>query len=197
MERTMPYRPCAETRLVGNPDGSGFGRRAPRRGDGLAITPPQPAPGYVHRSRHVPRDSGSDVMTMSKLARSLPALVLAGLLPLAVSAQGGSDAASKQAATAAAHAGMAFGAADLKMTHTHLHHVVNCLVGPSGQGFDASAENPCKGMGNGAIADAKGDAATEARLQSALQAAQQGLQANTVASAHADAKKAMSLLQAK
>jgi hypothetical protein len=136
-------------------------------------------------------------MTMSKLARSLPALVLAGMLPLAASAQGGSDAASKQAATAAAHAGMAFGATDLKMTHTHLHHVVNCLVGPSGKGFDAKAEDPCKGMGNGAIVDAKGDAPTEARLHAALKAAKQGLKANTLDSAHADAKKAMSLLQSK
>lgn len=136
-------------------------------------------------------------MTMSKLARSLPVLVLAGLLPLTASAQGESDAASKQAATAAAHAGMALGAADLKMTHMHLHHVVNCLVGPSGKGFDASAEDPCKGMGNGAIADAKGDTATEARLHSALKAAKKGLKANTLEVAHADAKKAMSLLQSK
>jgi hypothetical protein len=43
-----------------------------------------------------------------------------------------------------AHAGMALGAADLKLVHTHLHHVINCLVGPSGKGFDAQAEHGVK-----------------------------------------------------
>ena len=34
---------------------------------------------------------------------------------------------------------MAAKAADLKTTQMHLHHAVNCLVGPGGKGFDASA----------------------------------------------------------
>ena len=38
---------------------------------------------------------------------------------------------------------------------THLHHVLNCLVGPSGKMFDAGAGNPCQGMGNGILADIK------------------------------------------
>ena len=32
---------------------------------------------------------------------------------------------------------------DIMMAHKHLHHAVNCLVGPSGAGFDAAAGNPC------------------------------------------------------
>jgi len=129
--------------------------------------------------------------------RGLPALMLALALPIAVQAADANGAASKQIATAGAHAGMALGAADLATTHAHLHHVVNCLVGPSGKGFDAKAADPCKGMGQGAIVDAKGDTAVEARLHAALGDAQQGLKATTLDAAHADAKKAMESLQAK
>lgn len=131
------------------------------------------------------------------LAHFVPALLLACALPLAVQAADANVAASKQVATATAHAGMALGATDLDMVHTHLHHVVNCLVGTSGDGFDAKAGNPCKDMGQGAIVDAKGDAPTEARLQSALSEAEQGLKATTLDEAHADAKKVMSTLQTK
>ena len=127
----------------------------------------------------------------------LPALLLALALPVAAQTAGANGAASKQITTAGAHAGMAMGAADLATTHAHLHHVVNCLVGPSGKGFDAKAEDPCKGMGQGAIVDAKGDAAVEARLHTALGHAEQGLKATTLDAAHADAKKAMESLQAK
>ena len=127
----------------------------------------------------------------------LPALLLALALPVAAQTAGANGAASKQITTAGAHAGMAMGAADLATTHAHLHHVVNCLVGPSGKGFDAKAEDPCKGMGQGAIVDAKGDAAVEARLHTALGHAEQGLEATTLDAAHADAKKAMESLQAK
>jgi hypothetical protein len=127
----------------------------------------------------------------------LPALLLAAALPLAAAAADSGGAASKQAATASAHAGMALGAADLKTAQLHLHHVVNCLVGPSGQGFDAKAGNPCKGMGQGAIADAKGDTAVEARLHTALSQAESGLAASTLDAAHADAQQAMQTLQTK
>ena len=128
-------------------------------------------------------------------ARCLPALLLACALPLATQAAEPA-AASKQVQTAAAHAGMALGAADLKMAHAHLQHVVNCLVGPAGTGFDANAVNPCKGMGQGAIADAKGDAATEARLQQALDDAEAGLKSTSLDSVHTEARKAMDSLQA-
>ena len=127
--------------------------------------------------------------------RCLPALLLALAVPMVAQAADSSAAVSKQVSTAATHAGMAMGAADLKMVRAHLHHVVNCLQGPSGAGFDAKAENPCKGQGHGAIVDAKGDAATEAKLHTALRQAEAGLKAKTVDAAHADAKKAMDTLQ--
>lgn len=132
-----------------------------------------------------------------KFARYLPALLLAFALPITAQAMDSNAAVSKQAATATAHAGMALGASDLETTHMHLHHVVNCLVGSSGKAFDAKAGNPCKGMGQGAIVDAKGNAVTEARLHTALVDAEQGLKATTLDRAHADAQKAMATLQSK
>jgi len=127
----------------------------------------------------------------------LPVFLLALALPMGASAADAGSAVSKQMATADAHAGMALSAADLKMAHTHLHHVVNCLVGPDGKGFDAKAGDPCKGMGQGAIGDAKGDAATEATLHAALKQARQGLKATTLDGAHAGAKAAFATLQSK
>ena len=132
-----------------------------------------------------------------KSIRWAPVLLLAVALPIAAQAGDAGDAVSKQVSTASAHAGMALGAADLKMAHAHLKHVVNCLVGPSGKGYDAQEEDPCKGMGQGAIVDAKRDTATEARLQSALAQAEHGAKAMTLNGAHADAQRVMSSLQAK
>lgn len=127
----------------------------------------------------------------------LPALLLGLALPIGAYAADAGNAAAKQASTASAHAGMALGAADLKMAHTHLQHVVNCLEGTSGADFKAAVGNPCKGMGNGAITDAKGDAATETKLKEGLAQAKDGLAATTLDAAHADAQKSMSTLQAK
>ena len=131
------------------------------------------------------------------LARFVPALLFACALPLAAQAAGADSATSRQVATATAHAGMALGASDLGMVHVHLHHVVNCLVGPAGKAFDAKAGDPCKGMGQGAIVDAKGDAATEARLHTAVSEAEQGLSSMTVEGAHADAQKVLGTLQSR
>lgn len=131
----------------------------------------------------------------TKSIRLVPALVLTMALPLGALAHPGM-AATKEVKTAAAHAGMALGAADLKMAHAHLQHVVNCLVGPSGDGYDAQQADPCKGMGQGAIVDAKDDAARQARLQAAVMQAREGVGAATVDQAHAKAQKVMTSLQA-
>lgn len=80
------------------------------------------------------------------------------------------------------HAGLAAKATDVKMVQMHLHHAVNCLVGPSGQGFDATNANPCGKDGNGAIADAT-DAGQKAKLQAAVTNANAGLTATDLASA--------------
>ena len=81
---------------------------------------------------------------------------------------------AKQLATAEEHAGYAADAKNLKMVHAHLQHVINCLVGPKGAGFDAAALNPCKGLGDGAIPDTS-DAAKKQDLAHAVEQAKEGL----------------------
>lgn len=96
----------------------------------------------------------------------------------------------KEIKTAATHAGYAAGSDKVKTVHTHLHHAVNCIVGPKGDGFDSSVLDPCKGMGNGALSDARKDEKTTKALDSALEAARSGLAADTLGVAQKDAKKA-------
>ncbi|OOG60199.1 hypothetical protein [Rhodanobacter sp. C03] len=132
-----------------------------------------------------------------KFIRWLPICLLAVALPILAQAADSDSTVSKQVGTASAHAGMALGAADLKTVHAHLHHVINCLVGPSGKEFDAQEADPCKGQGQGAIVDAKGDAASESRLHAALTEAEHGLKSTTLDGAHADAQQVLTTLQAK
>jgi hypothetical protein len=90
---------------------------------------------------------------------------------------------AQELATAEAHAGYAVAAADLKMVQTHLRHVVNCMVGPKGRGYDAAQANPCKDQGEGVMPDFKGDKAKRATLQKALDTARAGLHAADLAAA--------------
>lgn len=98
--------------------------------------------------------------------------------------------------TAHTHAKYAAEAPTVAVSHVHLHHVINCLVGPKGSGFDASQADPCKGQGNGALPDTAGNAALHAKLETALQQARAGLQSSDVKTAHADADKVAATLAA-
>src|SRR4051812_24900117 len=69
--------------------------------------------------------------------------------------------------TAAMHTGLAAKATAIDGVHMHLHHVVNCLVGANGAGYDAGNANPCAKSGSGAIPDST-DAAQKAKLQNAV-----------------------------
>jgi hypothetical protein len=80
------------------------------------------------------------------------------------------------------HAGMAAKASDLKTVQMHLHHAVNCLVGPGGEGYDASNANPCAKAGNGAIPDST-DQGQKAKLQAAVADASAGFGTTDVATA--------------
>jgi len=93
---------------------------------------------------------------------------------LAVTASAFAGNSSEEAAAAASHAGYAAKATDIKQVHMHLHHVVNCLVGPKGEGFDTNEANPCAAMGNGAIPDTN-DPITKDKLRNAVEMAQKGL----------------------
>ena len=88
---------------------------------------------------------------------------------------------------AGTHAGLAAKAAAIDGVHMHLHHALNCLVGPSGDGFDATNMNPCAKDGNGAIPD--GSDAQKAKLADAVASAKAGIAATDLAAAQADAQK--------
>jgi len=102
---------------------------------------------------------------------------------------------SAEITNAAMHAGYAAEATDIATVHSHLHHTVNCLVGPSGQGFDAKELNPCANNGTGAIPDSTGASAKQA-LQAALAKANSGLSATDLATAQQDATAAQASLKA-
>ena len=123
--------------------------------------------------------------------------LLAGLGVGFASASASADADStKEVTTAARHAGLAAQATDLKGTQTHLHHVINCLVGPTGQGFDDKEANPCKDQGNGAIPDTT-DQVRKGALMQALAKANEGLRQTELAAAHKSANEAQVLLTPK
>jgi hypothetical protein len=130
-------------------------------------------------------DEGGNDMTLTqvqyRVAAFLGAAALMALPALVLAAD-----AAQEAATAARHAGLASKAAAIQQVHMHLHHTVNCLVGPKGQGFDANEANPCASLGNGAIPDAS-DAAMKSILMDALKTANAGLASDDLATAQKDA----------
>src|SRR5690349_1913219 len=75
---------------------------------------------------------------------------------------------------AAMHAGLAAQAGDIAGVHTHLHHAVNCLVGPAGPGYDGKELNPCANTGSGAIPDST-NSSTKQALEAALAKANSGI----------------------
>lgn len=103
--------------------------------------------------------------------------------------------ASGEITNAAMHAGLAAKASDITGVHTHLHHAVNCLVGPGGPGFDAKELNPCANTGGGAIPDST-NASTKQALESALAKANSGIAATDFASAQKDAAATEAALKA-
>ncbi len=117
---------------------------------------------------------------ISALAGVGAAALLAAPLPaLAADAHG-------EAVTAATHADLAAKAADMAGTQMHLHHALNCLVGPSGKDFDAKNMNPCANSGSGAITD-ETDPVKKAGLEKAADDARKALAATDLASAQRDA----------
>ncbi|MEJ2061060.1 MAG: hypothetical protein P8Y64_11350 [Gammaproteobacteria bacterium] len=104
--------------------------------------------------------------------------------------------AQQEISTAIEHAGFASQVKSTDKVHLHLHHVVNCLVGPQGSGFYAKAGDPCKGMGNGALNDLMGQSMVRNELESALHEAKTGLNENSFSAAHMTAMKVEKTLKA-
>ena len=84
------------------------------------------------------------------------------------------------------HAEYAGEATNIAEVHFHLHHALNCLVGPKGDGFDKMQMNPCVNSGNGIIPD-ETDPKLIAIFQSAAAKARDGLATDDLAAAKADA----------
>ena len=122
------------------------------------------------------------------IGAAIAALTLAPLPVLAADAAG-------EISTAATHATLASEAGALDGVHTHLHHTLNCLVGPGGTGFDAKQINPCAGSGSGAIPDTS-DAAKKKELEEAANTVRAGLVASDMTTAKKAASDAATELKA-
>lgn len=83
--------------------------------------------------------------------------------------------------TAQTHAGLAAKAAAIDMVHMHMHHALNCLVGPKGSDFDSTNANPCAAQGNGAIPDASD--AQKVKLTAAVATLKAGIASSDMAAA--------------
>jgi len=111
-------------------------------------------------------------MPKRSFAKLLPSIVILGALStLPTSAWAD---ANSETVTAATHAQLAAGASDINTVHSHLHHALNCLVGPGGNGFDTKELNPCAQSGKGAIPDTA-DAAKKKSLEVAADQARTGI----------------------
>ena len=126
------------------------------------------------------------------LNRIAIAAVTGGLFTFPITAY--ADAAS-EIATAAQHAGLAAAAPNLPQTHMHLHHAMNCLVGPKDGDFDKTNMNPCAQIGNGAFPD-ESNAEIKVKLQGAMSAAGDGIASNDEATAKKNAAMVKTILEA-
>jgi hypothetical protein len=72
--------------------------------------------------------------------------------------------------------------------------VINCLVGPNGQGFDTNEKNFCQGLGSGAILDTA-DAAKKKALEGALATVEAGLKQTQLSAAQQAATEAQAMLR--
>ncbi len=126
-----------------------------------------------------------------KLAKELALLAAAAaLMTLPARAMDvGSEIVSAQT-----HADLAGQAVDLDNVHMHLHHALNCLVGPNGNGFDPKQLNPCEHSGSGAIPDTT-QSAKRAVLEDAAEKARHGIGTMDIVAAKKDAADISTMLK--
>lgn len=108
------------------------------------------------------------------------------LVVLPVGAYAGN--APSEVATAAEHAGFSAASSTLRVAHMHLHHTLNCLVGPRGRGFNSKFLNPCAHIGHGAIPDTI-DAHTKMELKHIANQVRMALTVQRLAAVKKDAHK--------
>ena len=124
-------------------------------------------------------------------AITLFAVAACGLLSVTARADSASE-----TVTAMTHANLAAAAADINGVHMHLHHALNCLVGPNGNGFDAKELNPCANAGRGAIPDAT-DAAKKKTLGAAADKLRAGIASSDLKTAQQAGTDAATMLKGK
>jgi hypothetical protein len=126
---------------------------------------------------------------------STGAAVGSGAVPvLAQATQGALDA---QLATAIQHAGFSMEATDPAVATRHLGHVLNCLAGEAGEGFDSAWGHPCAGQGDGILADVSTHPQHDAvvlLVRSAHDLAMEGVQAGSLEGVRAAAAGVRALL---
>jgi hypothetical protein len=93
------------------------------------------------------------------------------------------------------HADYAVASASIDDVHMHLHHALNCIVGPNGAGFDAKQMNPCANSGNGIIPDST-NGANKMALEGAAAKARDGIASTDMTTAKADATAVANSLKA-
>lgn len=117
---------------------------------------------------------------------------------LSLTAMAAPGSANKEIATAIIHANVASQITNLDGVHLHLHHVLNCVLGPHSSQYSAAAEKlsayKCVGLGNGALPDSH-DPAVRGDLQQAVKLADRGIQANHFDAAHQAAVGALAELK--
>lgn len=116
----------------------------------------------------------------------LTTLVLLAGAPLLFAATAFAADLGSEINNAQTHAGLAAAAADLNGVHMHMHHALNCLVGPQGDGFDAKQMNPCAQSGGGAIPDEM-DQMKKTKLMAAKADLTKGIAESDITAAKADA----------
>ncbi len=122
-------------------------------------------------------------------------LAVLALLTTTVSAAGDPTAELKTAAT---HAGFSAKYDSSKEVTQHLHHALNCLVGPNDKMFDQSAGNPCKGQGDGFLPDykaSKGEDMKYEEINLAARIGSEALASNNLAEQKAGARIVSMVLQ--
>lgn len=121
--------------------------------------------------------------------------LLVAALCWAVPGLAAADAAS-EVHTAVQHAKYAHKGNDAETVHLHLHHVINCLVGPNGgEAYDPAAGDPCKGQGGGALNDLASGSAAAMPLEQALALAKIGVDVQSHAAAQKIAAAVTDLLE--
>ncbi len=125
-------------------------------------------------------------------------LGIGGTRALAQSAQPAAGNPDAELKTAITHAEFAAKADAVKGVTMHLHHVLNCLVGPQDKRFDAAAGNPCQGQGGGFLPDLKAKKGEDAQYHEAwwvATIADQGTKTDNLGQAKAAAQVASLVLQ--